>query len=120
MSPSAIAASKASSAMKGMRHLRSSLRLISSRQWGSSPLLVNTKEAGEGLVSVAPSPHLLNPLAIASFHRSYRREPIPNISELDLEEEVSRIDMDPKKMMQKGDPGGIQAIIKDVMPVGYF
>lgn len=42
------------------------------------------------------------------------------MSELDLEEEVSRIDMDPAKMMQKGDPDSHQAIIKDVMPVGYF
>ncbi|KAH7301409.1 hypothetical protein KP509_23G024900 [Ceratopteris richardii] len=28
--------------------------------------------------------------------------------------------MDPKKMMQLDDPGAIQAVIKDVMPVGYF
>ncbi|KAI5056596.1 hypothetical protein GOP47_0028414 [Adiantum capillus-veneris] len=52
--------------------------------------------------------------------RNYRREPRPSVSELDLEEEVSRIDMDPAKMMQPADPGAMQAVIKEVMPVGYF
>ncbi|KAH7404492.1 hypothetical protein KP509_15G028600 [Ceratopteris richardii] len=28
--------------------------------------------------------------------------------------------MDPAKMMQPGDPGAMQAVIKEVMPVGYF
>ncbi|KAH7331762.1 hypothetical protein KP509_20G049300 [Ceratopteris richardii] len=28
--------------------------------------------------------------------------------------------MDPNKMLQPGDPNTMQAIIKDVMPVGYF
>ena len=28
--------------------------------------------------------------------------------------------MDPKKLLQKGDPNSMQAIIKDVMPVGYI
>ncbi|KAH7301410.1 hypothetical protein KP509_23G025000 [Ceratopteris richardii] len=57
---------------------------------------------------------------MVNFVRGYRRQPIPNVSELDLEEEVAKIDMDPKKMMQLDDPGAIQAVIKDVMPVGYF
>ncbi|KAI5056244.1 hypothetical protein GOP47_0028062 [Adiantum capillus-veneris] len=116
----AIAASKASSALKGTRFLRSSLRQICCREWSASPLMAKTKEAGEGISSMTPSSHSLKSPAIANFYRSYRREPIPNISELDLEEEVSRIDMDPKKMMQEGDPLAIKAVIKDVMPVGYF
>lgn len=77
-------------------------------------------EAAESLFSVPPSSHLLKPPAIASFYRSYRRDPIPNISGLDLEEDVSHIDMDPKKMMAPGDPGAIYAVIKNVMPVGYL
>ena len=55
-----------------------------------------------------------------SLVRRYRREPIREMSELDLEEEVAKIDMDPKKLLQKGDPNSMQAIIKDVMPVGYI
>jgi predicted RNA-binding protein with RPS1 domain len=42
------------------------------------------------------------------------------VSELDLEEEVARIDMDPAKMMQATDPNALKAVIKEVMPVGYF
>ncbi|KAH7404489.1 hypothetical protein KP509_15G028500 [Ceratopteris richardii] len=49
--------------------------------------------------------------------RNYKRS---SMSESDLEKEVSRIDMDPAKMMQPGDPGAMQAVIKEVMPVGYF
>ncbi|MCO5579999.1 hypothetical protein L7F22_033865 [Adiantum nelumboides] len=116
----AIAASRASSALKSARFLSSSVRQIQYREWGASALVAKTNEAGEGIPFVAPSSHLLKSPAIANFFRSYRREPIPNISELDLEEEVSRIDMDPKKMMQEGDPLAIKAVIKDVMPVGYF
>ncbi|MCO5583407.1 hypothetical protein L7F22_037318 [Adiantum nelumboides] len=116
----AIAASRASSALKSARFLSSSVRQIQYREWGASALIAKTNEAGEGLPFVVSSSHLLKSPAIANFLRSYRREPIPNISELDLEEEVSRIDMDPKKMMQEGDPLAIKAVIKDVMPVGYF
>ncbi|MCO5581943.1 hypothetical protein L7F22_035832 [Adiantum nelumboides] len=74
----------------------------------------------QGIPFVAPSSHLLKSPAIANFLKSYRQEPIPNISKLDLEEEVSQIDMDPKKIMQEGDALAIKAVIKDVTPVGYF
>ncbi|KAI5061741.1 hypothetical protein GOP47_0024246 [Adiantum capillus-veneris] len=49
--------------------------------------------------------------------RSFKRD---HVYELDLEEQVSQIDMDPNKMLQSGDPNYMQAIIKYVMPVGYF
>ncbi|KAH7415443.1 hypothetical protein KP509_14G043800 [Ceratopteris richardii] len=37
-----------------------------------------------------------------------------------MEEEAKNIDLAPHKLLQKGDPGTQQAIIKDVIPVGYF
>ena len=52
--------------------------------------------------------------------RNYRRQPAPDVSELDLDEQVAQIDMDPKKLLQKDDPNTYQAVISDVMPVGYF
>lgn len=36
------------------------------------------------------------------------------------EEERLRIELHPSKLLQKGAPGTVQAIIKDVIPVGYF
>ncbi|MCO5560308.1 hypothetical protein L7F22_013920 [Adiantum nelumboides] len=116
----AIAASRASSALKSARFLSLSVRQIQYREWGASTLITKTKEAGESIPFVEPSSHLLKSPAITNFLRSYRQQPIPNISKFDLEEEVSQIDMDPKKIMLEGDPLAIKAVIKDVTSVGYF
>lgn len=37
-----------------------------------------------------------------------------------MEEEARRVDLDPAKCLKKGDPGTVQGIIKDVIPVGYW
>ncbi|KAI5081337.1 hypothetical protein GOP47_0004522 [Adiantum capillus-veneris] len=53
--------------------------------------------------------------------RGIRREPISQAQRnAELEEEAKRIDLAPHKLLEKGEPGTMQAIIKDVMPVGYF
>ncbi|KAH7276442.1 hypothetical protein KP509_39G007600 [Ceratopteris richardii] len=53
--------------------------------------------------------------------RSLRREPISQAQvQAEMEEEAKNIDLAPHKLLQKGDPGTQQAIIKDVIPVGYF
>ena len=36
------------------------------------------------------------------------------------EENVAKIDMDPKKLLKKRHPNSMQDIIKDVMPLGYI
>ena len=40
--------------------------------------------------------------------------------QMGAEEKVAKIDMDPKKLLKKGHPNSMQAIIKDVMPLGYI
>lgn len=53
--------------------------------------------------------------------RSYRREPISQAQvQAEMEEEAKNIDLAPHKLLNKGDPGTQQAIIRDVIPVGYF
>eukprot|EP00250_Pteridium_aquilinum_P014116 c21792_g1_i1 orf=123-698(+) len=53
--------------------------------------------------------------------RAYRREPISQAQvQAEMEEEAKNIDLAPHKLLNKGDPGTQQAIIKDVIPVGYF
>ena len=53
--------------------------------------------------------------------RGIRREPISQAQRnAELEEEAKRIDLAPHKLLEKGEAGTMQAIIKDVMPVGYF
>ncbi|KAH7332528.1 hypothetical protein KP509_20G092600 [Ceratopteris richardii] len=116
----ASSASRVRSGLMGARYPKFHLRKISCAERSAATLLSRMKEAENASSYMGPSSQFLRLPAAASFGRSYRRQPIPNVSELDLEEEVSRIDMDPKKMMEPGDPGAIQAVIKDVMPVGYF
>ncbi|MCO5580739.1 hypothetical protein L7F22_034609 [Adiantum nelumboides] len=53
--------------------------------------------------------------------RALRREPISQAQvQAEMEEEAKNIDLAPHKLLQKGEPGTQQAIIKDVIPVGYF
>ncbi|MCO5561568.1 hypothetical protein L7F22_015188 [Adiantum nelumboides] len=53
--------------------------------------------------------------------RGIRREPISQAQRnAELEEEAKRIDLAPHKLLEKGEAGTMQGIIKDVMPVGYF
>ncbi|KAH7299318.1 hypothetical protein KP509_24G005300 [Ceratopteris richardii] len=53
--------------------------------------------------------------------RGIRREPISQAQRnAELEEEAKNIDLAPHKLLEKGEPGTMQAVIKDVMPVGYF
>lgn len=53
--------------------------------------------------------------------RAYRREPISQAQvQAEMEEEAKNIDLAPHKLLEKGAPGTQQAIIKDVIPVGYF
>ncbi|MCO5581461.1 hypothetical protein L7F22_035346 [Adiantum nelumboides] len=103
-----------------------SARYIALRRWSSCALL----RGSSSRLAIIDRPFVTQVLLSTSLkvsatydsrpRRNYRREPRPSVSELDLEEEVSRIDMDPAKMMQPGDPNAIQAVIKEVMPVGYF
>lgn len=37
-----------------------------------------------------------------------------------MEEEAKKIDLDPAKLLKKGDPSTVQAVIKGIIPVGYF
>ncbi|MCO5609796.1 hypothetical protein L7F22_064028 [Adiantum nelumboides] len=128
MSPLTIA-SEICNSMDTLSNVSFSLRQSSVRRL-SSPVLSNrlampSLELGfplSGPSSLSPA----MPLTIANSYsprrpsdRSYRRDQ-PNVYELDLEEQVAQIDMDPNKMLQPGDPNSMQAIIKDVMPVGYF
>ncbi|KAH7446177.1 hypothetical protein KP509_01G043200 [Ceratopteris richardii] len=53
--------------------------------------------------------------------RGIRREPISQAQrQAEMEEEARRVDLDPAKCLKKGDPGTVQGIIKDVIPVGYW
>lgn len=53
--------------------------------------------------------------------RYIRREPISQAQrQAEMEEEARRVDLDPAKCLKKGDPGTVQGIIKDVIPVGYW
>eukprot|EP00250_Pteridium_aquilinum_P002559 c12783_g1_i1 orf=337-897(-) len=53
--------------------------------------------------------------------RHIRREPISQAQrQAEMEEEARRVDLDPAKCLKKGDPGTVQGIIKDVIPVGYW
>lgn len=53
--------------------------------------------------------------------RAIRREPISQAQRnAELEEEAKKIDLAPHKLLEKGEPGTMQGIIKDVIPVGYF
>ncbi|KAH7292885.1 hypothetical protein KP509_28G002500 [Ceratopteris richardii] len=96
--------------------------------WFTNRLSSSSLEAGVSLSRSfnRPSSCTAKPLSVVNSYsprrpadRSYRRDQ-PNVYELDLEEQVSQIDMDPNKMLQPGDPNSMQAIVKDVMPVGYF
>ncbi|KAI5058803.1 hypothetical protein GOP47_0026973 [Adiantum capillus-veneris] len=50
-----------------------------------------------------------------------RREPISQAQRnAELEEEAKKIDLAPHKLLERGEPGTMQGIIKDVIPVGYF
>ncbi|KAI5079633.1 hypothetical protein GOP47_0005705 [Adiantum capillus-veneris] len=126
MSPTAIASSEISNTMDALCSVNFSLRQFSIRRWSSSPLLINRLAMPSFSLCGPSSSSPAKPLIIVSSYsprrpsdRSYRRDQ-PNVYELDLEEQVSQIDMDPNKMLQPGDPNSMQAIIKDVMPVGYF
>ncbi|KAI5057767.1 hypothetical protein GOP47_0027782 [Adiantum capillus-veneris] len=56
-----------------------------------------------------------------SQRRGIRREPISQAQrQAEMEEEARRVDLDPAKCLKKGDPGTVQGIIKDVIPVGYW
>ncbi|KAH7372391.1 hypothetical protein KP509_17G001400 [Ceratopteris richardii] len=116
----ALAASKVRSAVRGSKLLGSTLRQSSCSLSRVLPVVVDANQGAKTLDYGFPSNDIKGAAVMANFVRGYRRQPIPNVSELDLEEEVAKIDMDPKKMMQPDDPGAIQAVIKDVMPVGYF
>eukprot|EP00250_Pteridium_aquilinum_P028098 c36580_g1_i1 orf=559-1233(-) len=130
MSPSAIA-SPDCSAVTSVSNFSCSARQSSIKRWSSSPFLgrlgmANTEQGASHSAFPGTSSSLSKPLTIANSYsprrpsdRNYRRDS-PNVYELDLEEQVSQIDMDPNKMLQPGDPDSMQAIIKDVMPVGYF
>ncbi|KAH7331760.1 hypothetical protein KP509_20G049300 [Ceratopteris richardii] len=106
-----------------------SIHQSSSHRWSYSPLIGNRVAApivNVGFPSCNSVSSVSKPLTIVNSYsprrpseRGYRRDQ-PNVYELDLEEQVSQIDMDPNKMLQPGDPNTMQAIIKDVMPVGYF
>lgn len=52
--------------------------------------------------------------------KAYRRQALQNRTNLEFEEEANLIDLSPEKLLKKGDPGTLQGIIKDVIPVGYF
>lgn len=53
--------------------------------------------------------------------KASRREPISQAQRnAELEEEAKKVDLAPHKLLEKGEPGTMQGIIKDVIPVGYF
>lgn len=52
--------------------------------------------------------------------KAYRREALLQRRSAELEEEAKKIDLDPAKLLKKGDPSTVQAVIKDIIPVGYF
>jgi predicted RNA-binding protein with RPS1 domain len=55
-----------------------------------------------------------------SFGRDRRPSYSPDVSELDIQEQIAQLDLEPHKLLTKGEPNTMQAVIKDVMPVGYF
>jgi predicted RNA-binding protein with RPS1 domain len=55
-----------------------------------------------------------------SFGRDRRPSYSPDVSELDIQEQIAQLDLEPHKLLSKGEANTMQAIIKDVMPVGYF
>ncbi|MCO5585865.1 hypothetical protein L7F22_039798 [Adiantum nelumboides] len=68
---------------------------------------------------------LVESLKTQNAHRfiikAARREPISQAQRnAELEEEAKKIDLAPHKLLEKGEPGTMQAIIRDVIPVGYF
>ena len=53
--------------------------------------------------------------------RWLRREPISQAQvQAEMEEEARNVDLAPHKLLQKGDPGTVQAVIRDTLPVGYW
>ncbi|KAI5056978.1 hypothetical protein GOP47_0028796, partial [Adiantum capillus-veneris] len=109
------------SAMKSRALLRSASQLFQ-RAGASEPLSRGVSNEGFKLTAAAAcSWHAESPSL--GFHsvRFYRREPISQAQvQAEMEEEAKNIDLAPHKLLNKGDPGTQQAIIKDVIPVGYF
>ncbi|KAI5073477.1 hypothetical protein GOP47_0011490 [Adiantum capillus-veneris] len=120
-----------SSAMDALSSASLSVCQSSLQCWSSSPLFANRLAMPSFELSLCRSTSGASsspskPLTIANSYssrrpsnRSFRRDQ-PNVYELDLDENVSQIDMDPNKMLQPRNPNSMKAIIKDVMPVGYF
>ncbi|KAI5059802.1 hypothetical protein GOP47_0026121 [Adiantum capillus-veneris] len=107
--------------MKSRAWLRSALQLLQ-RAGAAEPLSRGVSNEGFKLTGAAAcSWHTEIPFL--GFHsvRSYRREPISQAQvQAEMEEEAKNIDLAPHKILNKGDPGTQQTIIKDVIPLGYF
>ncbi|MCO5608457.1 hypothetical protein L7F22_062667 [Adiantum nelumboides] len=52
--------------------------------------------------------------------KQYRREAMHRQQALEIEEEERNFQLDQSKLYQKGDPGTMQGIVKDIITVGYF
>lgn len=53
--------------------------------------------------------------------KAYRREAMQQRRAYEIEEEeAAKVDLDPEKLLQPGDPDTVQATIYKTIPVGYF
>lgn len=52
--------------------------------------------------------------------KAYRREALQQRHAAEMEEDANRYDLDPAKLLKKGDPDTVQAIVKEVIQVGFF
>ncbi|KAH7447512.1 hypothetical protein KP509_01G110000 [Ceratopteris richardii] len=52
--------------------------------------------------------------------KQYRREAMHRQQALAIEEEERNFQLDQSKLYQKGDPGTVQGIVKEIITVGYF
>ena len=75
----------------------------------------------ECTVNEVSSSYLTDMAVMALSRRWLRREPISQAQvQAEMEEEARNVDLAPHKLLQKGDPGTVQAVIRDTLPVGYW
>lgn len=52
--------------------------------------------------------------------KAYKKEALLQRRAVELEEEAKKIDLDPDKLLKQGDPSSVQAVVKEIIPVGLF
>jgi hypothetical protein len=87
----------------------------------SSSLLRNGGSQFRTVSELPPSSVADRMSAMTMTRRWLRREPISQAQvQAEMEEEARNVDLAPHKLLQKGDPGTVQAVIRDTLPVGYW